>query len=100
MELGAGVVRRSPTPPSRSRCRVSKTSRLRMHLKARLFSPDELRPRSEENLSLGGTNEIGEGSEYTCTKPWYEGKMADSDGFAEVGIISTWTGYTVLVPYM
>lgn len=71
-----------------------------MHLKARLFSPDELRPRSDENLSLGGTNEIGEGREYTCTNPWYEGKIADSDGFAEIGMMRARTGYAMLLPYL
>lgn len=58
--MGA-VVRLSPTPPSRSRCKVSKISLFRVHLNARLFSPlplmdteEDANPRNVENLSLGG----------------------------------------------
>jgi len=60
----AGVVRRSPTPPSTSRWNVSKISRLRVHLYAKLFSPtppDAMdddgvdSPRRVENRSLAGT---------------------------------------------
>lgn len=66
----AGVDRRSPTPPSASRWKVSNANRLRVHLKAMLFSPtlpmfegfpaafieDVDKPRRVENRSLAGTN--------------------------------------------
>lgn len=41
-----------------------------MHLNARLFSPEELSPRNEENLSLAGTRESGAGREWMWTNPW------------------------------
>jgi len=59
--FGAGVVRLSPTPPSKSRCNVSNIIRFRIHLNARLFSPPPVpdgvdkRPRRVESLSLGAS---------------------------------------------
>ena len=57
-------------------------SRLRMHLNARLFSPDDVRPRSVENLSLGGSSVCGAGSEWIWTNPWCDENMADIVGLA------------------
>lgn len=89
----AGVVLLSPTPPSKSRCRVSNSILLRIHLNARLFSPppadaDDATPRNVENLSLGAKIVWGAGKACTRTNPWWDGNMAIKLGFAIEMLIS------------
>ena len=98
MPLGSaavdGAVRRSPTPPSISRCNVSKINRLRVHLNVRLFSPlppvaaaEAESPLRVENLSLGESRLWGAGNVCMCKRPWWDGNIATREGLARVASI-------------
>ena len=58
--------------------------RLRMHLNARLFSPEDVSPRRVENRSLGGRSVCGAGRAWMWTSPWCAENIAESDGLAVV----------------
>jgi len=69
--VGGGSVRRSPTPPSTPRCRVSTTNLFRFSRKLRLFCPvlPAPRPSSVECLYDGGSSVCKVGKARTCTRP-------------------------------
>jgi hypothetical protein len=69
--VGGGSVRRSPTPPSTPRCKVSTTNLFLFSRKLRLFCPvlPAPRPSSVECLYDGGSRVCKVGKARTYTRP-------------------------------